>query len=473
MDFPARGIIRGRWEIGDYRFNLALAPTIFAGPEIVQVAPAQLKAYPWHGAVLDSLPPDVRAVQDEDIKRVQDEARGLVRAQALSRAQHVTLSARSISDIAHVNRVEGLAIGDGLSKQLGAGLVGVVRARYGIDDRAAKGSAMLTWTRPSGFGVRLFGLHDFRDVGDEAERSSVVNSLAAQEFGSDHTDPYLARGAGAGLDFPTAMGFRIQLTGAVEQQDSLTVHGRPVVGRYAPTAPVPSRRLGRLSIDADRPPGLWAFGTELAMHAELRGTSDFRATTGTAGSVETLRTVRAAMSAQLERPVGVYRWVSHTLLGAVATSSFDPEQELFYLGGTITAPGYDYHSLVARAALSQHLEWQISVPFPAFSLGRFGSVPASATIAPFVHAALLKQPNCDLVVPPTGTFARPITLPGASPPSSRSCTVGQSADGAYPAFGMGFLLPFNVVRADVARGIGRGGRWTFSVDISREFWSIF
>ncbi|NUQ91599.1 MAG: hypothetical protein HOQ26_01675, partial [Gemmatimonadaceae bacterium] len=43
--------------------------------------------------------------------------------------------------------------------------------------------------------------------------------------------------------------------------------------------------------------------------------------------------------------------------------------------------------------------------------------------------------------------------------------------GIYPSVGFGFLTPFDVVRFDVGRGL-RDGRWTFSVDIAREFWSV-
>jgi hypothetical protein len=33
------------------------------------------------------------------------------------------------------------------------------------------------------------------------------------------------------------------------------------------------------------------------------------------------------------------------------------------------------------------------------------------------------------------------------------------------------LTVFEVLRFDVARGL-RGGRWTFSVDVGRDFWSV-
>jgi hypothetical protein len=37
--------------------------------------------------------------------------------------------------------------------------------------------------------------------------------------------------------------------------------------------------------------------------------------------------------------------------------------------------------------------------------------------------------------------------------------------------GVGALTIFDLLRLDVARGL-RDGRWTFSVDVSREFWAI-
>src|SRR5919206_2998701 len=60
MDYPARGIIRGRWEICCYEINQGIPASYFAGPEIVMASPAERaqKPYPFVGRVLDSLPPD-------------------------------------------------------------------------------------------------------------------------------------------------------------------------------------------------------------------------------------------------------------------------------------------------------------------------------------------------------------------------------------------------------------------------------
>src|SRR4051812_2894251 len=77
LDYPVRGIIRGRWEIGDYQVNVGLPRSLFAGPEIVLAPKAAQDTFHFSGRVLDSLPPDVRAVTDADVRAVQGEARAL------------------------------------------------------------------------------------------------------------------------------------------------------------------------------------------------------------------------------------------------------------------------------------------------------------------------------------------------------------------------------------------------------------
>jgi hypothetical protein len=83
------------------------------------------------------------------------------------------------------------------------------------------------------------------------------------------------------------------------------------------------------------------------------------------------------------------------------------------------------------------------VPFFGLSLGPYGHAPASATLAPFA------------------TLIYTADAPGFSPPPA----------GFYPAVGVGALVFFDIVRLDVARGLRRG-RWTFSLDVTRDLWPI-
>ena len=49
LDFPARGIIRGRWEIGHYVINVKLPERTFIGPEIVELPARAAGGLPVQG----------------------------------------------------------------------------------------------------------------------------------------------------------------------------------------------------------------------------------------------------------------------------------------------------------------------------------------------------------------------------------------------------------------------------------------
>jgi hypothetical protein len=444
LDYPARGIIRGRWEIGDYAVNQGFGIAQFAGPEIVQAPLAEQRRYPWQGRVLDSLPPDVRAVTDADVRAVQEQARELVRAEALSRARNLSLTARGVSDFVRFDRVEGLAVGAGLTRRLGGGVSVAAGGRYGVDDRQAKGELSLGWQRANGVGVRAFAFRRYREVGDQPETSGLRNSFAAQEFGSDYSDPYDTRGAGLSMDLGSRLGIRWRLEGAAEWQDSLAVHTRPASGAFEGTVDADRLRETRLALVASRPTSLSFFGTELRAGGELRAVRFRRralvgpAARGDAG--------RGFAFVDLERPVGTQRLVLRTTAAAVAGPRVPP-QELVYLGGPLSAPGYDYHELVGGVGASQRVEWRSPVPFPPLSLGRFGRTTPTATLAPYAHVAYLAR-------------AAPSSRDGERRPA-----------GWYPSVGLGTQLLFDLLRVDVARGL-RDGRWSFSLDLSRDLWGI-
>ena len=441
LDFPVRGIIRGRWEISDYQVNAGLAYGLFSGPEIVTAPPAVRDTFRFAGRVLDSLPPDVRAVTDAEIRAVQQEARALVRAQALQRPQTLVLSALGLSDFARFDRAEGLALGGGAATRFGRGFDAQLRARYGVDDRAVKGSAAVGWRSPS-VGVRLFGLSDFREAGDVQERSRLVNSLAAQEFGADATDPYHVQGAGLGLDAFDVQGLRLRLDATLERQRALEIRATPAQGTFPRILPATPLRATRLSLTAERATALSFFGTEVRATAELRAS---RLTTDDAAlPIPATNVGRAFLSLTVERPVGRQRLVLQTYAGAVGANGAIPPQEWLWFGGPLSAPGYDHHELGAVAGVSQRIEWRTPIPAPAVPLGRFGRIPGEATLAPFVQ----------------GTFTRRALESDVAHPT-----------GMYPSAGVALMPFFDLLRVQVARGL-RNGRWTLNVDVARDFWGI-
>ncbi|MBW7935322.1 MAG: hypothetical protein H3C62_17280 [Gemmatimonadaceae bacterium] len=149
---------------------------------------------------------------------------------------------------------------------------------------------------------------------------------------------------------------------------------------------------------------------------------------------------RATLSVDAEWRATGGRWVARTIAGATAGGFALPPQRQVRLGGPVTAPGFDFHQFAGRAGVSQRLEWQRPVPFLPLRLGRFGTVPSVLTFAPFVTGLWMDAP-------------------------------GTSDHGWRASVGLGVLSFFDQLRIDVARG-GRGGRWTFGVDLSASLWPI-
>jgi hypothetical protein len=442
LDYPARGIIRGRWEICCYQVNKGFVASQFVGPEIVQAPRAEQRSYPWKGRILDSLPMDVRAATDEDVQRVQEEARSLVRASALSRTRETSLSARAVSEFVRVNRVEGLAVGVGIGRRFGGGVYSRLSGRFGFSDHDPKGELTVGWQRADATGLQLRVFRSFRDTGDEPEVSLLRNTIAAQELGSDYTDPYDTRGAALSIDLGRRLGGLWRLTGGYEWQDSLGVHATPSRGRYEPTIDAWKVRGPRASLTYQRATALAVGGTELRFGGELRAAR----VTGDGGLFDGSETSfgRARLGLQIERPFGRNRLVARSSLAGV-TGADVPPQEFVYLGGPTTAPGYEYHELVGRFGATQRIEARFAIPFPALPLGRYGNTGAAATLAPFGQTAYVARV--------AGSIR------------------GERDAGWYPSVGVGLLTLFDLLRFDVAKGM-RDGRWAFSVDVIRDFWPI-
>lgn len=417
-----RGIIRGRWDVCCYDITFKPAPGLFNGPPIVFSSPSVMKAYKFDGNILDSLPPSVAVVRPEDIQRVQAEAERLIATSFRERMQRAALSVPRISDLVRVNRAEGLALGGAGTLRPATALTLDGRVRYGFADAQWKGEAGVTMSFGGGRSLRLFASRDYADARDVPEVSLVRNSLAAQEFGSDYTDPYDVRAAGAQITFGRVAGIRWRVDVAHERHDSLRVRATPENGTYA--ALIPARHVDgtRVSVGAQGAAYRIAGGTLVA-------NGEFRVL-----DVDT-KAARVAADAEFTRPLAGGQLALRTIGAAISSGDVAP-QFLVYFGGPTTAPGYEFRSFAARRGLSQRVEWRVNTPFPSIDLGRFGHMPGHATFAPYAQGVWV-----------------------------------DSRSGAYPALGVALEPLLGLMRFDVARGL-RDGRWTFSVDLARAYWPI-
>lgn len=442
MDFPVRGIIRGRWEICCIVANTSLPPQRFAGREIEEAPPEEQARFEFPGAILDDLPEEVRALDADEVRAVQEEARALVRAGALARVRSTAFAARGASDFVRFNRTEGLAVGAGISQRLGWGLSASASGRYGLSDEALKGSGALSWRSGRGHAVIAKVFDDFAEVGDTREVSGLRNSIAAQEFGSDWTDLFGVRGFGVRLERALESGGRFHLEYARQRERPLTVNAAPSNGSFEPAFAADQLTRTAVGLGWERlrlvAGGAGSVRTSLGMRL-----SDVSTVAGST-SVGSPEIGRITVDLETSLPIGRGRLVTRTLASQVeAVSSIAPgptSQDLVVFGGPLTGPGLGFHALAGRRAVSQRLEWQSRIPFIPINLGRFGRVPSSLVLAPYVHAVWLDRPS-------------------------------QGESGWHPAIGLGTIGLFEVLRLDVARGL-RDGRWMFSLDIAREFWPV-
>ncbi len=440
LKFPARGIIRGRWEICCVEVNADLGAPLFQGPEIVSLPADRLKQYPFKGSVLDAIPGDVKLAENDDVRRVQDEARALVKADALARVEQTALTFPSVSDIVRMNRVEGIALGAGISRSLGNGFSTGARVRFGTGDHAFKEAISAGWQRPSGVAVSVSGHDDFLTAGDGPEVSGIRNTIAAQEFGADLTDYYRSRGLTVGITAGDFAGARWSVALDRDQQTPLAVHAKPVSGSFQPAFPADSVTDWRATLSAFHARGDAPLGSTLQLSAAISGARNHFDGVARAGFSNW--TGRVSLDAQIERPFGADNLELETTAASVLGAG-SPAQDLVYFGGPITGPGYGYHSLSGATGLSQRVEWRHpawSFPMP---LGRFGALRIPVTLAPFVQGIWMHGSGASAL----------------------------ASDGWHESAGLGVLTLFDALRFDVARGL-RNGKWFFGVDFARGFWRI-
>ncbi len=308
--------------------------------------------------------------------------------------------------------------------------------RYGVADARWKGGAELTLPLPLAGPLALRASRDFRDAGDLAERSLIVNSFVAQEFGEDLTQPVESRVVGARLTLGRFAETRWSLDATWGRELPLAVTARPVTGQFNPTLAALDARGLSVSLLAESAPWRVTETHTATVRGELRHLRQDAALGRYSGW-------RATAQAEYQAPLGGGTLVSHSFVGVVTGSARSLPQQRILLGGPVSGPGYGFHTLVGEAAGFQRLEWRREVPFVSIPLATYGRVPGRATAAPFVHAVWVDRRTASAL--PSG--------------------------GWYPSLGLGWELAGGLLRADVARA-WRGGGWYLGLDVGRMFWGL-
>jgi hypothetical protein len=431
LDFPARGIIRGRWEVGDYDLNVELPAGVFQGPAIGGLLQPRKSDTTWAEPLDQAIANVAQPVNQQDMAALRVEIDRLAGSRALGGLPSKRLAAGSVSDLVRVNRVEGLTLGFG-------GVVGLNQSRlrfrpsiaYGTGADRLTGSFTATWTS----GATELSLGASRRVTDFSDLpviAPVVNSLLAQEAGKDYGDYVLLHtveyGVQRRLGGRTSLGLSLRL----EESRSVGVDASPAQGTFRPNPALGSgtHRVARMTLER-------ASGG-IAVRHDLQGRLALEAGEG-AGDY-----VRATVAGRWLAGLGGSEILSRIYLGA--GSDRLPLHRSFAIGGRGTLPGEPFRAYGGRTVGLAQLEWRFEAPVPALRLGSFASTGSSVTVAPFVAAGYSARPPAGSPWGPTG--------------------------GLRPVAGVALEWFMRLIRVEAGVGL-RDGNLGVTVDVNRDWWGL-
>jgi len=433
LDIPARGIIRGRWEIDGYVFNNGLVDSWFAGEEIVALPKPQRDSFPWTAPLAAAIQDIAEPVRQGDLEAVRSEVSRIAGRRALSGLRAQRLGVRGFSDVLRANRVQGLAAGAGVVWRVpGDQVEARLHGAYGFADRRVTGGLALAVGGRTA--MELAGYRQVRDVADVAVIAPLLNSIASQEFADDYGDYYLATGVRATLHGGLGTRGEWRATSTWERVASLPVRARPATGTFRPNPAVQDGDFGVASITLRRRSEGFAVRRDLAAEVSFEtGRRD-------GGS----QYVRVAAAGHLLVPAGGSR-VLVRLQGGVADDGLPPHRA-FVLGGRGTLLGDDFREWGGRRAALVHVEIRAPVPFVRMAAGPYARTPGTITLAPYAAAGWIDQPIAG--------------------------TPWQATPGSGPRVTLGLGLEWlGVFRLDVGYGVQRH-RANVAFDVTRDFWDI-
>jgi hypothetical protein len=430
LDFPARGIIRGRWEIGDYDLNPDIPGSRFTGAPIAGLLEPGKPDSMWKQPLEQAIAGVAQPVNRQDMEALRVEVERIAASRALAGLPSSRLATGSLSDLAHVNRIQGLTLGFGGV----IGLPGRIALRpsvaYGTSDHRLTGSLVAAWST-GGTELSLSASRRVRDFSDLPVIAPLMNSILAQEGGNDHGDYVLLHGLAAGVRRRLSGRTAATVEVGIEESGSVTTRASPASGSYRPNPALGSGPYRVLRLGVERS------GGGVGMRHDLQGRLSLEGGEGADDYV---------------RVSGVGRWsvglgrselLVRTYLG-VGTDALPPHRS-FVLGGRGTLVGEPYRAYGGRSAGLAHLEWRLDVPAPALNLGSFASTGHRAIVAPFVAV---------------GYTSRAITgLPWTD------------TDGIRPVAGLAIEWLMRLVRLEVGIGL-RDGDIGVTLDVSRDWWGL-
>lgn len=435
FDLPIRTIIQSQWEIGDYEFGGEFPGYLLEAPEFGGLVTPARDTGQW-GASLRSVTEGAQPFDRREFDELKTRAQSLLALQVLEGLPRGSFGTPALSELARVNRVQGLAVGFALGMRFNGGWEARGSIGYGMSDHRVTASLGAGLTRGANYWT-VEARRIIRDIGDEPVVSGVVNSFLAQESGIDLGSYLLGEEVGLGYRRRVAPRWTLDLATRFERTTSVETTAHPVRRDYQPNP-----ELGSGSY--------WLARTALTFGS--RGSldrSDLKASLGLEGGVGESSYARLTFRSDGSVPLGGVGHLRLRTQAGLATAGL-PKSRSFTIGGRGTLPAERFRGYGGRRVAAMLLEWRIPVPAPAIGLGPFASTGNRATLVPLFGV---------------GWAGGPIEgLPWAS------------SEGARPVAGIAVELIHGLVRFEFARPLrnvaGEGAKFRLTVDISPEWWPI-
>ncbi len=335
IDFLAGSVIRGRFEISDYRFNVDLFDGFFSGPKVTQVTGPALESFPFERGLFDDL--NARGLASPDrIAELESQVRELGLDRVRSGLNPLRLHWPSFSEGLRFNRAEGWVFGAGSAVELGrTRLRGLAAWATGPEELQFEGSIEHDLL---GGRARLVGRQNrSRDLGPFQGAPGAFNSIGALG-GNDWSDPYRVDGVELGWT-TRRWGPDVDVRLRMEDEDIREI----TVDEPLRFRPLPYVEQGpRLSLGA-RVDWEWENGARLAVDGSVSRFEAGVAFVGLGPPPVDVRTsgrivVRSGWSTPAFRPGPR----AETFAEAGLVFGELTFQDLFYLGGRGSFPGFDF-----------------------------------------------------------------------------------------------------------------------------------
>ncbi|HET8713807.1 MAG TPA: hypothetical protein VFM23_09030 [Gemmatimonadales bacterium] len=425
LDIPARGIIRGRWEIDGYLFNVGLVDSWFRGEEISAVPKAERDSFPWPEPLSTAIQEIAEPVRENDLQQVRAEVSRIAGRRVLTGLKRRRLGARAISDLIHANRVEGLVAGAGFVWRMpGDGFELRALGGYGFGYGAGTGVVAIT----SADGFSLSAYRQVRDVADVRVIAPLLNSISSLEFGDDYGDYYRATGVQLGVRVGWGTRGEWELSGRTEQLQSLPVRATPATGQFRPNPSIAGGDETTAQITVRRRSEGFAVRRDLAGEATVEATKNY---------------VRIRGTGHLLIPLGAgtERLLTRVQLGW-GSDDLAPHRA-FVLGGRGTLLGDPFRAWGGRRMAVVHTELRTAVPFISLGPGP-ARTPGTIILAPYAAVGWADAPIA--------------STPWRATPGSR-LTLGLGAEW------------LGLLRVEAGYGM-QSKRIHVAFDVTRDFWDI-